>query len=361
MTARKTALAAVAIASLAVPAAASAKARTKTVSLGPPAAVGKAIGKATGGVPADANAFFPGTITIHPGDKVTFVPNGFHDVNFRAKGADAPPLIIPTGQTANESDAAGKPFWFNGQPLLGFNPAIAAQDAFTTGKKVTLNAAKGFESGLPLAAKPKPVTVKFTKTGTYRYYCNVHAGMVGTVRVKKGHIPSAKADAKRVAKQGRKAAAVAKKLAEATPAGGAMTIGASGKGGVELFAFRPSSLTVPVGTTVTFPMAAGSAEIHTATSGPGDIEDPNSYLGGLAASFASPVIAGAALYPSDQPPAPGELSSTSHGNGFVNTGVLDTDDASPPPPAGSIKFTQAGTYKVYCLVHPFMVGTVTVQ
>jgi plastocyanin len=108
-------------------------------------------------------------------------------------------------------------------------------------------------------------------------------------------------------------------------------------------------------------MPAASREIHTATAGPGNINDATSYLGGLAASVESPSIAGAALYPSDAPPNPPELSQTSHGNGFANTGALDTNVDSPLQESGSIKFTQAGTYTLYCLVHPFMVGKVTVR
>ena len=72
------------------------------------------------------------------------------------------------------------------------------------------------------------------------------------------------------------------------------------------------------------------------------------------------------LHTGDDADSPGflvapSLTTTSHGNGFVNTGALDTDDNSPNPSTGAIKFTQAGTFKLYCLVHPFMVGTVTVQ
>ena len=31
------------------------------------------------------------------------------------------------------------------------------------------------------------------------------------------------------------------------------------------------------------------------------------------------------------------------------------------PESSSVKFDTPGTYKYYCLIHPFMVGTVTVQ
>ena len=68
------------------------------------------------------------------------------------------------------------------------------------GKKFAYTGAKGVQSGLPLANKPKPVTVKFAKSGSFTYYCDIHPGMKATIRVKarSKSIPSAKAHAKLV-------------------------------------------------------------------------------------------------------------------------------------------------------------------
>jgi plastocyanin len=54
-------------------------------------------------------------------------------------------------------------------------------------------------------------------------------------------------------------------------------------------------------------------------------------------------------------------SPTLHGNGFWNSGVMDTSAASPPANSNSVKFATPGTYDFYCLVHPFMHGQVVVQ
>ena len=80
--------------------------------------------------------------------------------------------------------------------MLGFTPALGPPGLY--GKKATYTGAKRVESGAPLSQKPKPFTVKFTKAGTFTYYCNIHSGMKGTVKVvSKSHsVPSAKADAK---------------------------------------------------------------------------------------------------------------------------------------------------------------------
>ena len=75
------------------------------------------------------------------------------------------------------------------------------------------------------------------------------------------------------------------------------------------------------------------------------------------------MFASQAVYPSDPPPAgPAALTPTLHGNGFWNSGALDLvkRDAAAAV-ATSVTFAAPGTYNFYCLVHPFMKGTVVVQ
>ncbi|HET6551534.1 MAG TPA: hypothetical protein VFG79_23910 [Solirubrobacter sp.] len=342
-------------AGLAVPAAAQAK--TKSMRMGPPAATQKKLM----GSGVDANAYFPSKLTINVGDSVSFVPGGFHTANLPNKGGeDVLPLFAPNGtKVAGATDAAGGPFWFNNQDNLGFNPALLAS---TFGKKVSYNGKKRVESGLPLAPKPKPLTVKFTKTGTYYVYCDVHPGMKATVKVlKKGaKVPTAKQDKKAVKKQSAAAVKNAKGLATKSQPANTVAVGVAGKGGLEYFGMVPGNLTVPAGTTVKFNMSKGSYEAHTATFGPGNAEtEPESYLGQIAASFEAPVIDPKGVYPSDVTPV--SISPALHGNGFWNTGVLDKASATPLPDSASVTFGTPGTYDYYCLIHPFMHGTVTVQ
>jgi plastocyanin len=337
-----------------------AEAKTKTVNMGIPPASGKAFQNA--GV--DVNDFFPHGVTINKGDKVKFLAVGFHSFDFPPRGGDMLPLITPTGQkVSGENDAAGAPFWFNGQDQVSFNPLLAAGATF--GKKLTFNGSKRIISGLPLADKPKPITVTFKKSGKYTYYCNIHAGMKGTVTVKdKGKsVPSAKADKKALQRQVATALTTAKKLPKTQVPANTIDVGASGKHGEELFAFVPDALTVPVGTAVTFRMHPASYDIHTATTGPGDPEaDPNSYLGQLAKKFAEePVPPGQAVYRSEQPGTQGTLTPALHGNGFWNSGLMDTSNGSVIGSSDSVKFGAAGTYDFYCMVHPFMHARVTVQ
>ena len=346
------AVAAIATVGLLLPAAA-AQAKTKEMYAGPPKATAKALGDTI-----TANAFFPSKLKVNVGDSVSFVPMGFHSIHLPKHGQGALSLIVPTGsKVAGATDAAGAAFWFNGQDALSLNPAFASS-AF--GKKFTYNGAKDVQSGLP-GDGAKPMTVKFAKAGTYTVYCDLHPGMKATVTVaKKGaKVPTAKQDAAAVKKQADKAIKAAKHLDSAAPGTNTVDLGSAGPGGLEYFGMVPSNLTVAPGTTVKFQMTSKSYETHTATFGPGDINDPKSYLGGIAASFESPQIDPEGVYPSDVTPV--AVNPTLHGNGFWNSGALDADSGSVLPTSSSVKFDTPGTYTYYCLIHPFMRGTITVQ
>jgi plastocyanin len=334
-----------------------AMAATRTVFMGLPPASQKAFEK----VSSDANAFFPTTIRIHAGDVVAFAPVGFHSVDMPASGAPLP-LISPTGKKVTAIDAAAIPFWFNGLDEVGFDARLAK---LNFGKTLIKGPAR-IASGLPLAPKLKPMRVRFNKAGRYTYYCNIHTGMKGTVRVVGKHspIPSAKSDAARVKAQAAKALAVAKTLPTITkPPASTVSVGAEGKGGVTYYGMLPDKLTVPAGTTVKFAMPNGSSEVHTATFGPGDPDQKTSYLGAIAASFQGPPVFDArGIYPSEPPGSPTvALTPTLHGNGFWNAGTMDAVAASPLPGSGSVTFSTPGTYPFVCLIHTNMKGTITVQ
>jgi plastocyanin len=334
---------------------AAAQAATRSVTMGEPASSVATFEQKYGG---DANAFFPESLKVHVGDKVKFVPVGFHTVNFPAKGSDPEALIAPNGTISGVNDAMGSPFWFNGGPNLQFNPALFAG---LYGKKVTFNPKKGLESGLPLAAKPKPVTVKFTKAGKFTYFCNVHPGMKATVTVvkKSKKIPSSKAVNAAVKKQVKRDVNVLKGLHTANVPAGTVRVGNAGPHGVDFYGMVPENLSVKVGDTVKFAMPTLSREVHTATFGPGNPEtDPSSYLGQIASSFQGASLDQKGVYPSDNTLA--SLSPALHGNGFWNSGAMDNSATTPLPNSNSVKFGAPGTYDYYCMIHPFMHGVITV-
>jgi plastocyanin len=340
---------------------AGAQAATKSVIAGPP------VKKLPKGTPpdGDANAFFRKTVTIHVGDKVRWTLNGFHTVTFPAKGKKPPAFISPDAsgkKLAGFNDAAGAPFWFNGLPRLVLDP----QGAFPVGTK-TYDGSKLASSGAPLSnGKPKPYTLKFTKAGTYNYYCTIHYGMKGKVKVVKAGkaVPTAKADKKASAGEFAKlVAALTKNGKFAGPAGNVVQAG-NDTTEASLFRFFPAKKQVPVGTTVTLQMPPKTSELHTFSFGPAD------YLKTNADNFLVPdmsttpptfVFNPVVAFPSDPPPALPPYTATNHGNGFLSTGGLDRDAATPTiGPTSQITFNTAGTYDYICLIHPFMKGQIIV-
>jgi plastocyanin len=325
-----------------------AQARTKTVDMGIPPKSAAKFQKYS----ADVNDFFLHKVTIHAGDKVRFRPVGFHTVDIPPDGGTPLPLLSPAGTITNIRDAANVLFWFNGQANLQFNPELLKSGY---GKTFKRQGNLRVSSGLPLGNKLKPMTVRFPDRGKYTYYCDVHPGMKGSVVVKKkgSKIPTAKQDKKRVKKQVATALKRAKKLKNLKPPAGTVYTGGSAKGGVEYFGMLPAKTTVPVGTTLTFAMSPRSYDVHTASFG------PQAYLEPIAKSFEGAVLDQRGVWPSDD--AVVTLTSTLHGNGFWNSGVMDASAATALPASGQVKFGQKGTYSFICVIHPFMQGTVVVQ
>jgi plastocyanin len=310
------------------------------------------------GVPefATDNAFYPKRVTIHQGDSVSFKIVGFHNILLPAKGTTAPELFAldPSNPVAGVKDAAGADFWFNGQPSVGINPAAAAP----TGGK-TFDGSETVGSGLPLSGPPKPLKIKFPKKGTYTVLCSVHPGMKGKVVVKgkKAQIPTKKQDRKRIKKQAKAAIKLAKKLVagQGVPTGPTIKAG-NDKKGVATIAFFPAKKTVKVGQPVTFTMSNKSTETHNVAFA------PEAYAGELAQAFIGPAgLDPRTVYPSEPFGTALVVNGTSHGNGYVNTGLLDDVKASPLPKSNAVTFTKPGTYQYYCIVHGAeMKGSVTV-
>ncbi len=341
---------------LALPA--TAAATTTTVYAGPPPGTKQLVAKlgatSLGKYQPDINAFFNRRATIHVGDAVSFQLRGFHTVDLPAAGGSDVPFIIPSGGVVTGvNDAAGNPFWFNGRlPNLAFNPLLFK----ASGGKVYTGKSR-IDTGAPLGPHAgKPFVVRFTKAGTYKYFCDIHPGMIGyiTVKAKAAPVPSTKANAAARLAQLTSNIKGAVKAAKGKLPANTVDLGLAAPGGVELFSMFPASLTVSRGTVVTFRMSAYSFDTHTATFG----STPE--LASLVKNF-GPTVGGQAAFPSD-PTQPIMQSATSHGDGFANTGVLDRDPTTKTiPSSGKIQFNSPGTYQYICLIHPFMRGTIVVQ
>src|SRR4051794_30534116 len=353
---------ATALCGLALPSAAGAA--TKTVFTGPP------LRKPPAGLPKDGgiNQFFPQSVKVAAGDAVKFQIVGCPAVVVSAPGG-APKFVIDdaTRKVAGVKDAAGADFWFNGQAQPIANPGVffgVKSGAAFTGKPV----GSGFPAG---PGAPKPWSVRFPKAGTYEMSCPLFAGMKGTITVvgKGRPVPSAKADAARVKAQLRTAIARVEKLdAQAAPGGDAITAGPDARTGEILYRFTPAKKTVAVGRPIELTMGDGTREFHTFTfftdakatktlaqnalaplPGTGKTGPPVMGIDPLAALRSE--AAGTALVD----------DNATHGNGYVNTGLLDTDPESAWPSKDTITFTKPGTYKYICLLPPEMSGEVTAQ
>jgi plastocyanin len=117
-----------------------------------------------------------------------------------------------------------------------------------------------------------------------------------------------------------------------------------------------------VGQTVRFSISSKS-EIHTVALGAGtpyfdaiekDLVMAQPQPSGPPRLQFSPLI----FLPSD--PALPPYTGLNHGNGFLNTGVLDTNPSTPPPASVDVTFAAAGTFKFECTIHPGMQATITV-
>jgi plastocyanin len=334
-----------------------ASAKTKVVFAGGPPPKSKLIPRLHYPKALDLNGFFQSRVTIHVGDSVQWVFSRrvVHTVTFLPQTAtlERPDATHPyTGF----NDAAGAPFWFNGQPSLEIPP----ENAFPQGGATT-DGTQYHTSGLSAPAFA-PYKLTFTKAGTFDYLCMIHPGMEGDVRVLPASrsVPSARADRKARAKQLRAALKQAKRLGKFKPAGRTVVAGHD-RGSVSWFRFFPAKRTIHAGQTVRFRVSSAS-EIHTVMFGPAAYRAQI----GKELVMVQPQPAGPprlqfnplTFLPSDPTLPP--FTGTNHGNGFINTGVMDTNPDSAPPPSADIRFTTPGTYQFECTVHPGMKARIKV-
>jgi plastocyanin len=339
----------IAVAVLLIPAAAANAATRDTFAGTPPKGLVK-------GVPdfVTDNAFYPKRTVVHKGDKVAFKILGFHTVTLAPKGK-APSLFAldPGHLVSGVKDAAGADFWFNGNPSVGINPLAATPQ----GGHV-FDGSKLVGSGIP-GGPPKPFKVKFTKKGTYTVFCALHPGMKGTIVVKgkRAHVPSKKQVGKVVKTQAKAASKLAKKLVAGQGVPSGLTVKAGNdKQGIAALAFFPARKTVKAGQQVTFTVSNKTTETHNIAFA------PDAYANELAGAFLGPAgLDPRTVYPSQPIGAPLVVDGAVHGNGFVNTGMLDDVAATPLPKSAKVTFSKPGTYQYFCIVHGAqMKGTITV-
>lgn len=334
---------------------ASAGAATWTVWAGEPS-------KPPAGTPKSAtlNQFLPAVIQVHQGDRITFTSRGFHTASFLGRHEHkAHPIFLPDPERSTYTDindAAGNPFWFNGQRKFIFNPEVLGPVG-----EPTVDDREMHNSGvmLPGPRGPGKYTFTFPRAGTFKVFCLIHPGMQGRVVVKPAGeaIPTAAAVQTQAAKQLATSWAEARTLAKTKAPARTVYAGVGKK--TTLFAFLPERLTVPVGTTVSF-VERSPSEVHNIAFGPRRwlkaFEQANEIppRGPGSPNQVLPFY----LYASDR----GRLvhDGANHGNGVLATGLLDGVRGGLPNRV-SITFTKAGKYHYYCQIHgPNMAGDIVV-
>jgi plastocyanin len=319
---------------------------------------------------ADALAFFPRVATVHVGDRVTWQYRGFHTTTFGGS-KQTYPFITPLSSTTQPvvTDAAGEKLWWAGvAPLLALDPLSVMQQGPNTISSPSDVRNSGlvriFQSTAQKA--PKPYVLTFTKAGTYRYFCTVHRGMRGTVRVRPAlaPVPSAAAHRRQGASELQRVIVDAKQLNQSKPTTNLeVLVGAGSKAtGAEILSFFPDQLAIKAGDTVTF-RNADPTDIHTVTFGPEALRMK------IENDFVAPVGTQVLLdplgaLPSEPPGAPTpQYNATTHGDGYLNSGLL-APPGSPDtagPQTFKVTFTKPGTYQYECVIHPKMDGTIVVS
>jgi plastocyanin len=298
------------------------------------------------------DTFYPKALQIRAGDKVTFKSKEFHTATFLGSTPIAQfPLLMPdtTAHYSGIVDSLGMPFWFNGgPPKFIYNPQAFQGVGAARVADTEVHSSPNFAF-----ISNHQYTFTFPKAGTYKLICVVHPTvMKGTivVKAKRAKVLTKSKFAASTLRQLNQSWTQARALITRTPSE-ANTVFA-GVGNVPtLLAFKPSTLTVPVGTTVTWVNDAPSEPHNIAF---GDVSYNETLLQAtdlFPAAVGAPNQVTPFVVLGSEPPGPYVYTGSNHGNGFLATPVLDQVAETPNPQSFGVKFTKAGTYHYICQIH----------
>lgn len=289
------------------------------------------------------SAYFPGSLTVSPGDSVKFRNRSTeapHTVSFgiKADRSNQPPILTDAGENA-----------------AVFGPCVADESTAKLtrcdGERLPAFDGTGFWNSGVLQPKPAPkragdksVTLKVAKDidpGEYSYVCILHPLMNGTLRVVADEADRTKpADARMDGREAAEAAAASAKKLE-TPRiqrlDDNIVVVAAGWGDrvTAVNRFAPPKVEVESGTTVRWEIGS-PYEPHTVTfESAFEVGDARGFTPG------------------------GVASGAGYDGGFANSGIFGPQ-GSPFEGSFELTFTEPGTYEYTCLLHAGQKGTVTV-
>jgi plastocyanin len=285
----------------------------------------------------EAQAYGPGPVIIRVGDTVSWKFAGVHTVTVNS-GKPPLPLIVPGSAP--------------GELMLG--PAFFP--AGVTGTRTNYDGTAQVSSGAP---EEDPTQLRFeltfTRPGLYGYTCELHPGMRAEVEVREANLPLPETPAQAWARGQATLASLVGKMKQDVQGlrpetAGTVHTALAGVGngfGASALQFVNGNKTVRRGDTVVW-TSADPFEIHTVT---------------FAGSAPPPEF----IVPRPQPSGPPQLvipanvaspvgGDTYSGQGYANSGIFGNGGSY------ALRFdAPAGSYQYLCIVHPWMMGTITVS
>lgn len=284
----------------------------------------------------EADAYGPDPLIIHVGDTVKWSFAGGHTVTFNS-GKPELPLILP-GKNPGE---------------LMIGPGFFPMGIADPSKPVSYDGTQQINSGIMGDQPNQSISLTFTKTGLFGYVCVLHPGMRGNVEVREASAPLTETPAQAKARgQVTLMTLAGKAKADAgmfRPIdNGPLHTALAGIGdgfGASALAYFPGNVSVKRGDWVVWTQA-DPFEIHTVTF----------TSGGKLPEFVTPQPQ-ASGPPTLVVPASNVVPSgdTYTGTGIFNSGLMTYGNMAAfkidAPP---------GSYDYFCIIHPWMKGTVTV-
>jgi len=335
--------------------------------------IGVAVDGRVSGLAASFNAYFPSTVSAHPGDTVKFTSTftgAPHTVTFGTvvdtalkaadtAGQNAPELkLVPSFNPPTPGDpipVAAEPCATDDAPPLTGECGTSRELPDFTGKQAYFNSgwlADKETFSLKLAGDIAP--------GSYRYFCLIHRlNMEGTLTVVDADtkLPTG-AEVKKTAEDELNTLAQGLKdaVASAQPPAGANVQAGVGSATIKNASadeFAPKQVSATVNTPVVWSVRGR----HTISFNPpaaAHLALKRGDDGVVKANTAATAPAGG---PGQTAGATAIDGGTWDGTGYHSSGGIAAQQA---PVTYSLTFTKAGTYSYECVLHPGMTGTVNV-